>query len=148
MEANEALKDEALQASMAVEGLLTGIILPRDEYSHACGSQYEQTPEPRNLKQMKWHRAGFRLLTLGAAKDRNKRLGFSLSESMLNETFEEIMSCHVNRHPTLKFAHLALDSRGTSLVAALKEKLEKRKQTLEEKGYNTRGRPSSASRRP
>ena len=109
IEAHEALKDDALQASMAVTGLLTGLITTRDGYTHSSGSQYEQVPEPRTLEQLRtWNRTGFRLLVLGAVKDLIKRRGFSLSETMIDEAFEEIMSSHAHHQPILRFTRFRL----------------------------------------
>jgi hypothetical protein len=44
IEVHEALTGNALQASMAVQGLLTGLVASKNEYAHAGGTQYEQTP--------------------------------------------------------------------------------------------------------
>ena len=104
----------------------------RDVYTHVAGSQFAQAPEARTLDQLRYHKVAFRLLALGAIKELSKRLGFSFSKEMLDEAFERILVCYANQNPTLLFETLTLDSRGTSLMTALREKLIQQKEVLEQ----------------
>jgi hypothetical protein len=123
---------EGIQASMAIQGLLTGLILAKHEYDHTVGSQYEVDASIKTLEQIKLqHSIGFRLMALGAVKLLSKQLDLSLTEQMINEDVEEIMICHMNRNPLLKFAQLTLDARAASLFQSLKKRVDLRKQTSE-----------------
>jgi hypothetical protein len=131
---NEAYKhgDERLQASMAVQALLTGLIQAKNEYDYTVSSQYEVEASIKTLEQVRLqHSIGFRLLALSAVKLLTKQLDLALTELMLNEDVEKIILCHMNRRPLLKFAQLTLDAQASSLFQSLKKRVDERKQQSE-----------------
>jgi hypothetical protein len=119
--------DEGLQASMAIQALLTGLILAKNEYDYTVSSQYEVEASIKTLDQIKLqHSNGFRLMAMGAVKLLSKQLNLALIEQMIIEDVEEIKLCHMNRTPLLKFAQLTLDARATSLFQSLKKRVDRR----------------------